>query len=49
MGHHLTTISDQERVQLVSSADAMFDFVTVQFPVLFELADPIEAELQKLG
>ena len=49
LGRFQTSINDADRARIVSSPDALFEFVTAQYPALFELADVIDAELVKLG
>lgn len=49
LGRFLTNVSDVDRTKLIASPDALFDFVTGQYPAVFKLADTIEAELAKLG
>jgi hypothetical protein len=49
LGCYITSVTDAERARIVSSADALYEFVTGHFPKIFELSDVIESELQKLG
>jgi hypothetical protein len=48
LGHYLVSVTDADRATLISSPDALFEFVTAHFPKAFELADVIEMELSKL-
>jgi hypothetical protein len=49
LGRYLTKISDKDRSSIISSPDALFAFANEHFPALFQLADTIEAELNKIG
>ena len=49
LGRYLTEISEGDRARNIATPDALFGFVTAQFPTVFALADVIEAELAKLG
>lgn len=49
LGRYLTQCDNAARARLVMDPDALFDFCTDHFPTLFELADIVEAELQRLG
>jgi hypothetical protein len=49
LGRYLTGYDDVARARLVADPDALFTFCTEHLPMLFPLADVIEAELQKLG
>jgi hypothetical protein len=48
-GRYLLDYDEQARARLLLQPDALFDFATRHIPELFELADPVEAELEKLG
>jgi hypothetical protein len=48
LGRYLSDVADAERLKIISSPDALFEFVTEQYPNAFELADVIEGELVKL-
>jgi hypothetical protein len=49
LGRYLTVIADSERARHIASPDALFEFVTANYPTVFALADVIDAELTKLG
>jgi len=48
LGRYLTDVSDADRAKVIASPDALFEFATSRYPVVFKLADTIEAELLKL-
>jgi hypothetical protein len=48
-GRYLPDYDEAARAQLLLQPDALFEFATRHIPELFELADPVEAELEKLG
>lgn len=49
LGRYLTAISDTERARHIAGPDALFEFVTANYPTVFALGDVIDAELAKLG
>jgi hypothetical protein len=49
LGQYLNAISEDERARIVSSPDALFNFATEYLLKAFEIADVIDAELQKLA
>lgn len=49
LGRFLTTVNDKDRATVISSPDSLFAFVSDHFSPLFQLADTIEAELNKIG
>jgi hypothetical protein len=49
LGRYLNDVSDADRARLVATPDALFEFATTRFPMVFGLADLIEAEIAKLG
>jgi hypothetical protein len=48
LGRHLTTVSDKDRAVVISNPDTLFEFANNHFPALFNLADTIENELNKI-
>jgi len=49
LGRYLMSYDSAHRARLLARPEALFTFCTEQFPVLFALADIIDAELQKLA
>lgn len=49
LGRFVTTVSDKDRAALISSPDALFAFANEHFTPLFQLADMIERELNKIS
>lgn len=49
LGRFLTTIKDKDRAAVITGPDALFSFASEHFLPLFQLADTIDGELNKIG
>ena len=49
LGRYLTTIGNEDRAKLLQAPDTLFGFASENFAPLFEVAEIIDAELQRLG